>query len=42
MGVTTDTAHPLLVYTELLTDGNERAREAAQQLAERCSIGTNS
>lgn len=39
MGVITDTAHPLLVYTELLTDGNERAREAAQHLAERYSIG---
>jgi len=41
-GATADTAHPLLVYTELLTDGNERAREAAQQLAEQYSIGTTS
>ena len=39
-GTTVDTAHPLLVYTELLTDGSERAREAAQLLAERHSIGT--
>ena len=39
-GTTVDTAHPLLVYTELLTDGSERAREAAQLLAERYSIGT--
>lgn len=38
-GATGDTAHPLLVYTELLTDSNERAREAAQQLAERYAIG---
>jgi hypothetical protein len=39
-GTTVDTAHPLLVYTELLADGSERAREAAQLLAERYSIGT--
>lgn len=39
-GTTVDTAHPLLVYTELLTDGSERAREAAELLAERYSIGT--
>jgi hypothetical protein len=38
-GTTVDTAHPLLVYTELLADGSERAREATQQLAERYSIG---
>lgn len=38
-GTTPDTAHPLLVYTELLTDGSERAREAAQELADRYSIG---
>ena len=38
-GSTPDTAHPLLVYSELLTDGGERAREAAQELAERFSIG---
>lgn len=38
-GATPDTAHPLLVYTELLTDGSERARDAAQELADRYSIG---
>jgi hypothetical protein len=38
-GATLDTAHPLLVYTELLTDGSERARDAAQELADRYSIG---
>jgi hypothetical protein len=38
-GTTPDTAHPLLVYTELLTDGGERARDAAQELADRYSIG---
>lgn len=38
-GITPDTAHPLLVYTELLTDGSERARDAAQELADRYSIG---
>ena len=30
-----ETVHPLLVYSELLTDGSERAREAAQELHER-------
>jgi len=39
-GIIAGTVHPLLVYTELLTDGSERAREAAQQIAERYSIGT--
>jgi hypothetical protein len=34
-GVIEDTAHPLLVYAELLAEGNERAREAAQEVAER-------
>ena len=38
-GTTPDTAHPLLVYTELLTDGSERARDAAQEVADRYSIG---
>jgi len=38
-GTLPDTAHPLLVYTELLTDGGERAREAAQELAEQYSLG---
>ena len=38
-GATPETAHPLLVYSELLTDGNERAREAAEELAERFAIG---
>jgi len=41
-GATADTAHPLLVYTELLTDGNERAREAGQRLAEQYPIATTS
>jgi hypothetical protein len=41
-GATSDTAHPLLVYTELLADGSERARDAARQLAEQFSIGTAS
>ncbi len=34
-GVTDDTAHPLLVYSELLFERNERAREAAREIAER-------
>ncbi len=38
-GARPDTAHPLLVYTELLTNGGERARDAAQELADRYSIG---
>jgi hypothetical protein len=38
-GSTPNTAHPLLVYTELLTDGSERARDAAQELADRYSFG---
>ena len=29
------TVHPLLVYTELLTSGDERAREAGVELRER-------
>jgi hypothetical protein len=39
VGATSETAHPLLVYTELLTNGSERAREAARDLAERFSFG---
>lgn len=31
-GVTPDTAHPLLVYAELLLEGEERAREAAAEI----------
>ena len=27
-----DTVHPLLVYSEMLSEGNERAREAARLL----------
>jgi hypothetical protein len=38
-GATADTAHPLLVYSELLADGNERAIDAADRLAQRFSIG---
>jgi hypothetical protein len=38
-GRTNDTAHPLLVYSELLAEGSERARDAAQELAEQFSIG---
>jgi hypothetical protein len=34
-GVLPRTVHPLLVFTELLTTGNERAREAAQEIRER-------
>ena len=34
-GVIPRTVHPLLVYTELLTVGHERAREAAQEIRER-------
>lgn len=30
-----DTAHPLLVYAEMLAEGSERAREAAQEVFER-------
>lgn len=30
-----DTVHPLLVYSEMLSDGSERAREAAQELQAR-------
>jgi hypothetical protein len=33
-GVTAHTAHPLLVYTELLYTGDERAREAAAEVRE--------
>jgi hypothetical protein len=28
-------AHPLLVYTELLVEGDERAREAAEEIRSR-------
>jgi hypothetical protein len=28
-------AHPLLVYTELLVEGDERAREAAEEIHSR-------
>jgi hypothetical protein len=34
-GAAPRTVHPLLVYTELLTEGTERAREAAEMLRER-------
>jgi len=34
-GAAPRTVHPLLVYTELLTEGTERAREAARLLRER-------
>ena len=34
-GILPRTAHPLLVFTELLTTGKERAREAAQKIRER-------
>lgn len=34
-GVRPRTVHPLLVYTELMTQGDQRAREAAEVLAER-------
>ena len=34
-GAAPRTVHPLLVYTELLTEGTERAREAAELLRER-------
>jgi len=34
-GETAETAHPLLVYAELLFEQNERAREAAAEIAER-------
>lgn len=30
-----ETVHPLLVYSEMLSDGSERALEAAQDLSER-------
>jgi hypothetical protein len=30
-----DTVHPLLVYSEMLSEGSERAREAAQEVYER-------
>ena len=38
-GSTPDTAHPLLVYSELLADGSERAREAAELLAKKFALG---
>jgi hypothetical protein len=34
-GSTADTVHPLLVYAELLLEGEERAREAAAEILER-------
>lgn len=34
-GATPDTPHPLLVYAEMLAEANERAREAAGEVAER-------
>ena len=34
-GATHDTAHPLLVYAELMLEGQDRAAEAAQQILER-------
>jgi hypothetical protein len=30
-----DTVHPLLVYSEMLSEGSERAQEAAQALYDR-------
>jgi hypothetical protein len=30
-----ETVHPLLVYSEMLNEGNERAREAAQEIYDR-------
>jgi hypothetical protein len=30
-----ETVHPLLVYSEMLSEGSERAREAAQALHDR-------
>jgi hypothetical protein len=37
-GATSDTVHPLLVSSELLADGNERAFDAVERLAERFSV----
>lgn len=34
-GATPDTAHPLLVYCELLVEGDDRARESAAMVADR-------
>jgi hypothetical protein len=34
IGATPDTVHPLLVYAEMLAEANERAREAAGEVAE--------
>jgi len=34
-GVAPHTVHPLLVYAELLLEGQERAREAAAEILER-------
>jgi hypothetical protein len=34
-GATDDTAHPLLVYAELMLENHDRAREAAQDILER-------
>ena len=39
VGPTPDTAHPLLVYSELLADGSERSREAAELLAKKYALG---
>src|SRR5262245_1723517 len=38
-GATAHTVHPLLVYSELLADGSERAIDASERIAERFSIG---
>lgn len=35
-GAVPRTVHPLLVYTELLTEGTDRARESAAMIRERC------
>ncbi len=35
LGATPDTVHPLLVYAEMLAEANERAREAAGEVAEK-------
>lgn len=34
-GRTPDTVHPLLVYADLMTEGHDRAREAAAEIYER-------
>lgn len=35
LGATPETVHPVLVYAELMIEGSERAREAAQEIQER-------